>query len=92
MCIEIMFFSFNRLRQESNLHLNVFPKLATLSVHKFNHSINHSRILPFPHHPIIIPIIVALISEASVPASKADIPNFESKTRLFGASAPIPPI
>lgn len=92
MCIEIMFCRFNQLRQESNLHLIVFPKLATLFVHKFNHSINHSRILSFPSHPIIIPIIVALINEASVPASKACIPSFESKTRLFGASAPIPPI
>jgi hypothetical protein len=43
-------------------------------------------------HPIIIPIIVALINEARVPAIKAETPNFESNTRLPGASAPMPPI
>jgi hypothetical protein len=48
--------------------------------------------LNYNFHPIIIPIIVALISEASVPAINAGTPYFESSTRLPGANAPIPPI
>ncbi len=43
-------------------------------------------------YPIIAPIIVALISDASVPAISAFTPSLESSTRRFDASAPMPPI
>lgn len=44
------------------------------------------------NYPSIIPIMVADISEVSVPAISAGTPYFDNNTLLFGASDPIPPI
>jgi len=40
----------------------------------------------------MVPTIVADNNDASVPARSARIPNFDNRTRWFGASDPIPPI